>query len=120
MLLHLLLQLRRKIRAKDEATKELIRSEMELKRGGLKIGHVAKESGTGIETIRFYERSGLISDPPRRDSGYREYPRETIARLRFIKRAKELGFSLKEISDLMALSSSGKGTCGTMRKRTDE
>jgi Hg(II)-responsive transcriptional regulator len=92
---------------------------MQMKSGSFKIGYVAKESGTGIETIRFYERSGLIAEPPRRDSGYREYPRETIARLRFIKRAKELGFSLKEISELLALSKSGKGSCGNMLKRAE-
>jgi Hg(II)-responsive transcriptional regulator len=93
---------------------------MEPRTGGLKIGRVAKESGTGIETIRFYEKSGLISEPPRRESGYREYPKETIGRLRFIRRAKELGFSLKEISDMLTLSSSGKGTCGNIRKRATD
>jgi Hg(II)-responsive transcriptional regulator len=92
----------------------------DMQAGSFKIGHVAKASGTGIETIRFYERSGLIDEPPRRESGYREYPGETIARLRFIKRAKALGFSLKEISDLLALSKSGKGSCGNVRKRAQE
>ena len=90
---------------------------MQTRVSSLKIGRVAKASGTGIETIRFYERSGLIDEPPRRASGYREYPQETVARLKFIKRAKELGFSLKEISGLLALSKSGKGSCGTVRKR---
>jgi Hg(II)-responsive transcriptional regulator len=93
---------------------------LERHRHSFKIGQVARESGTGVETIRFYERSGLIAEPPRRDSGYREYPREAIARLRFIKRAKELGFSLKEISELLALSGSGKATCGTVRRRAEE
>ena len=93
---------------------------MQARVSSFKIGHVAKASGMGIETIRFYERSGLIDEPPRRESGYREYPRETIARLRFIKRSKELGFSLKEISELLALSKSGKGNCGTVRRRAQE
>jgi Hg(II)-responsive transcriptional regulator len=88
--------------------------------GGLRIGRVAKDSNTAIETIRFYERSGLISEPPRRESGYREYPGEVIARLRFIKRAKELGFSLKEISDLLALSRKGEKNCATVRRRAQE
>ena len=69
----------------------------------LKIGQLARESGLGVETVRFYERRGLIADPPRRASGYRQYPPETIARLRFIRRAKELGFSLDEIKELLDL-----------------
>ncbi len=64
---------------------------------------MAKLAGIGIETIRFYEREGIIEDPPRRESGYREYSTEIIGRLHFIKRAQELGFSLKEISELLAL-----------------
>ena len=69
----------------------------------LKIGQLAREAGLGVETVRFYERRGLIADPPRRASGYRQYPQETVARLRFIRRAKELGFSLNEIKELLDL-----------------
>lgn len=72
---------------------------------GLTIGQLAREAGIGIETVRFYERRGLIEDPPRRESGYRQYPPESVARLRFIRRAKELGFSLDEIGDLLVLRS---------------
>ena len=67
------------------------------------IGQVAKATSLGVETVRFYERQGLIPDPPRRSSGYRQYPEDTIGRLRFIMRAKELGFSLKEIAEILAL-----------------
>ncbi len=69
----------------------------------LTIGKVAKLAGVSIDTIRFYERSRLIPDPPRRESGYREYPREIVFRLKFIHNAKELGFSLHEIQDILSI-----------------
>lgn len=69
----------------------------------LTIGQLAKQTDIGLETIRFYEREGLIENPPRRPSGYRAYPPETVHRIRFIRTAKELGFSLKEIGELLAL-----------------
>ena len=72
---------------------------------GITIGQLARQADVGIETVRFYERRGLIEDPPRRSSGYRQYPPDTVERLRFIKRAKELGFSLNEIGDLLRLRS---------------
>jgi len=83
------------------------------------IGKVAKGAAVGIETLRFYEREGLIEKPPRRDSGYRAYPADTVDRVRFIKRAKELGFSLKEIKDLMALRIAPGATCGQIKKRAE-
>lgn len=61
---------------------------------GLKIGQVARGAGVGIDTVRYYERRGLVAEPPRRRSGYRAYPSSAIPRVRFIKRAQELGFSL--------------------------
>jgi MerR family transcriptional regulator, copper efflux regulator len=67
------------------------------------IGSVARHAGVGVETVRFYERQGLITQPPRGASGYRQYPEETVARLRFIQRAKALGFSLREIRELLSL-----------------
>lgn len=67
------------------------------------IGRVAKLAGVGVETIRFYERQGLIKEPPRRVSGYRQYPPDTVDQLRFIRRAKELGFTLREIKELINL-----------------
>ena len=70
---------------------------------GFTIGKVAQQVGIGIETIRFYERKGLIDEPPRRESGYRQYQEDDISRLKFIQKAKTLGFSLNEISDLLSL-----------------
>ncbi len=70
----------------------------------MKIGEVAKRSGTGIETIRFYEREGLLLKPQRRPSGYRQYDETTVERLDYIRRSKELGFTLAEIRDLLELS----------------
>lgn len=67
------------------------------------IGKLAKASGIGVETIRFYERKGLLDEPGRTASGYRKYPKESITRLQFIRRAKELGFSLAEIEELLCL-----------------
>ncbi len=69
----------------------------------LTIGQVAKEAGVGVETLRYYEREGLVKEPPRRVSGYRQYPEDVVKRIHFIKRAQELGFSLKEIAELLAL-----------------
>jgi MerR family transcriptional regulator, copper efflux regulator len=70
---------------------------------GLTIGQVAKLAGVGVETIRFYEREGLLAQPDRKESGYRQFDDEAVPRLRFIRRAKELGFSLKEIRELIDL-----------------
>lgn len=68
------------------------------------IGRLAKEAGVNIDTIRYYERNGLIPEPVRRPSGYREYETGDVRRLRFIGRAKHLGFTLAEIAELMSLS----------------
>lgn len=81
----------------------------------LTIGEVAKAAEIGVETIRFYEREGLIAEPPRRASGYRQYPREAIRRLRFIRRAKELGFTLREIGELLSLRVDPGTTCADVR-----
>ena len=70
----------------------------------LTIGAVARAAGIAIDTIRYYEREGLLPVPARRLSGYRDYTPDAVARLRFIRRAKELGFSLPEIRELLALS----------------
>jgi len=68
------------------------------------IGRLAKQAGVNIDTIRYYERNGLIPEPTRRLSGYREYVSTDVARLRFILRAKDLGFTLAEIGELLSLS----------------
>ena len=67
------------------------------------ISKAAQRAGVGIETIRFYQRRGLIEEPAKPVEGYRLYPEQTIARVRFIKRAQELGFSLKEVKTLVEL-----------------
>lgn len=85
----------------------------------LTIGKVAKLAGVGIETIRFYERERIISEPPRSESGYRDYDPEIVTRLHFIKRAKELGFSLKEISELLALRVNPNQNCSGVKKRAE-
>jgi MerR family mercuric resistance operon transcriptional regulator len=86
---------------------------------GLTIGQVARRAGFGIETVRFYERNGLIDEPPRRLSGYRQYPEGVISRLRFIKRAKELGFSLREIKELLSLRVDPTATCSDIREHAE-
>ena len=70
----------------------------------MKIGQFAQRAGVGIDTVRYYERHGLLSPPGRRASGYREYDEQDLAPLRFIRRAKALGFTLMEIQELLALS----------------
>ena len=70
------------------------------------IGQLAKAAGVNVETIRYYERRGLISQPPKPAEGYRTYPQTTLARILFIKRAQELGFTLGEINNLLSLGES--------------
>jgi DNA-binding transcriptional MerR regulator len=71
---------------------------------GLTIGKFAASEGVGVETVRFYQRRGLLALPERRGSGYREYSEEDRARLAFIRRARALGFTLGEIRDLLGPS----------------
>ncbi len=78
----------------------------------LTIGRLARLGGVNLETIRYYEREGLLQKPPRTPAGYRMFPSDTARRVRFIKRAQELGFSLSEIRELLAL----KMKPGTQRK----
>lgn len=84
----------------------------------LTIGQVAKQAGVGVETIRFYEREGLIEDPRRRSSGYRAYGAEAVRRIRFIRHAKELGFTLREIKELLALRVEPDCRCGEVLELT--
>jgi len=81
------------------------------------IGQVARESGIGVETVRFYEREGLLEKPARRLSGYREFESEAVARLRFIKQAQRLGFTLREIKELLALKLDPDATRAQVRER---
>jgi len=69
----------------------------------LTISRLARQAGISVETVRYYEREGLITQPVKPAQGYRTYPEPTLLRLQFISRAKQLGFSLKEIKDLLSL-----------------
>lgn len=85
----------------------------------MKIGEVAKRSSIGIETIRYYEREGLLLEPERRPSGYRQYDESTVERLEYIRRAKELGFTLAEIKELLELSFVVHAGCNHIRQRAE-
>ena len=85
----------------------------------LTIGQVAAQCGVGVETVRFYEREGLIAQPSRPESGFREYPPDAVGRIRFIQRSKALGFSLMEIGDLLSLRVDQATTCPEVRKRAE-
>jgi len=80
----------------------------------LTIGRLARRAGVGIDTVRFYERARLLPKPGRTASGYRTYGEGDVERLRFIRRAKALGFTLDEIGELLALSA-GKGGRGPVK-----
>jgi len=77
------------------------------------IGHVALAAGVNVETVRYYQRRGLVSLPPKRNRGFRYYTPETASRVRFIKRAQALGMSLKEVQRLLRLDA--KGACKETR-----
>lgn len=79
------------------------------------IGKAARAAAVNVETIRFYERRGLIAQPPK-GVGYRTYSPETIARLRFIRQAQEIGFSLREISELLTLRADPEADCADVRR----
>lgn len=83
------------------------------------IGQVARASGVGVETVRFYERERILPAPKRSGAGYRLFPAETVARLKFVKRAQALGFSLEEIRELLALRASPRSNCGQVRRRAE-
>lgn len=85
----------------------------------MKIGEVAKAASVGIDAVRFYERQGLIPAPARRPSGYREYGPEVVLSLRFIRRAKELAFSLKEIGELLALQRDENATAAEVKQAAE-
>lgn len=79
----------------------------------LTIGVLARDSGVNLETIRFYERSGLMPAPQRSPSGYRHYQEQDVRRLRFIRRGRELGFSLEEIRSLLDLAAHPESPCAS-------
>src|SRR5437870_7030925 len=83
----------------------------------LTVGEVARRAAVHIETLRYYERQGLVARPPRSRANYRLYPEETIRRVQFIKRAQQLGFSLKDITELLALRATPETPCADIRTR---
>lgn len=83
------------------------------------IGKIAKAAGLGVETVRFYERLGLIAEPGRSGSGYRQYRPETVRRLQFIVRAKALGFTLQEIGKLLDLRATPGAGCADVQARAE-
>ncbi len=85
----------------------------------LKRAELANRSGCNIETIRYYEKIGMLPDPPRTASGYRLYDDNHVARLRFILRARELGFPIEEIRGLLGLVDGGTQTCAEVKARTE-
>ena len=84
----------------------------------LTIGRLSQQAGVGIDTVRFYERRGLLPSPARSPSGYRLYSEDTIARIRFIRRAKGLGFTLDEVENLLRLQDQG-GRKSAVRELTE-
>ncbi|MBY0501024.1 MAG: heavy metal-responsive transcriptional regulator [Alphaproteobacteria bacterium] len=86
---------------------------------GYTIGQVASCSGVTIDTIRVYERQGLIEVPKRRPNGYRHYPKKSIRRINFIKWTQSLGFTLKEIKEILAISPPSTRACEEIRHRLE-
>ncbi len=86
----------------------------------LSIGELAAQAGVKVETVRFYEREGLLPEPPRAPSGHRRYREHEVRRLRFIRKARELGFTLAETRDLLALRATRGTGCGDVKRRAEE
>lgn len=83
----------------------------------LRIGALARQAGVGVETVRFYERQGLLRQPARRPGGYRSYPQEAVGQIRFIRQAQSLGFTLEEVGALLRLRTSEETRCAAVRSR---
>ncbi len=84
---------------------------------GLTIGRLARAAGVGVETVRYYQRRGLVDEPPRPPRGVRRYDAGTAERIRFVRRAQRFGFSLAEIAELLALSADADASCTDVRGR---
>src|SRR5256886_12103871 len=91
---------------------------MESRMTALTIGQVADAADVNIQTIRYYERRGLFPTPRRTPAGYRQYADDAVARLRFIKHAQELGFSLQEIQELLGLRVRHGAACDAVERKT--
>ena len=81
----------------------------------MRSGQAARDAGVNVETLRYYERRGILQSPERRASGYREYTEEAVGVIRFVKRAQELGFSLDEVETLLTLATGGPESCDSAR-----
>jgi Hg(II)-responsive transcriptional regulator len=81
----------------------------------MRTSELAGHAGVNSETLRYYERRGLLAEPPRTSGGYRDYPAGTVGLLRFIKRAQELGFTLDEVEELLQLDGGGPDSCEAAR-----
>jgi MerR family mercuric resistance operon transcriptional regulator len=84
------------------------------------ISQLAREAEVKIATVRYYERRGLLREPPRTPSGHRQYSGDDLRRIRFIKSTQALGFSLAEIADLLSMRVAGDGTCRDIRQRIED
>jgi len=85
---------------------------------GILRAQLARLTGCNLETIRYYEKVGLLPDPPRSANGYRVYPPDLVQRLRFIMRARDLGFTVEEIRSFLSLTDAGQQTCAEVMART--
>lgn len=85
--------------------------------GSLSTGELAERAGVNRQTLRYYERRGLLPPPPRTDAGYRQYPPSSLSRILFIKRAQDLGFTLDEIDELLSLRVRSGERCDDVRQR---
>jgi Hg(II)-responsive transcriptional regulator len=86
----------------------------------MRSGQVARRAGVNVETLRYYERRGLLPAPPREGSGYRAYDPDAVRIVRFVKRAQELGFSLDEVEALLGLAAGGPDGCEAVQRLTEE
>jgi Hg(II)-responsive transcriptional regulator len=85
----------------------------------LTIGQVARAANVHVETLRYYERRGLVAKPPRNASLYRRYPEDTVPRVQFVKHAQDLGFSLREIRELLSLRAAPRARCADVKRRAE-
>lgn len=86
---------------------------------GMTIGTLAKDAGVGVETVRFYERRGLLKRPTKSGSAFRYYSEDDSRKISFIKRAQDLGFTLNEIKDILAMQINAKATCNDLQMKAD-
>lgn len=87
---------------------------------GVTIGELAERAGVGVETIRFYERKGLIARPARPRTGYRQYDEQAADRIHFIRQAQELGFTLAEVAQLLSLRVDPRTSCADVKAKAQE